>query len=346
MMKRAIKIGIIGTALMCVFISGCAAVKGEKNESEIMMPAESITVETGESTSNIETHSFEPLTSSQSAYEIEKEANPPCVMVNGIVYQSTGYKSSAKGCGNMDGEIKTSVDSSELPTENDQSNFGTGYTYQYGVEDRIVVVMDDDWMIFRDSESNDSSIPPEVLNFVAEIKDIREQNILVSVTEVPEMFMFNKGEYVIPADTINDDISVGDYVTIWCDGYVEESLPAILPCVYGVYPIDKDDQAESFPEYLNVKIASYADLNQLKELSAEDAKYIHQVFSNINWDNEGTTENLSDVYVEIDENSYGYDSNRGVLNDITNGRWTKLDNEVKDGINSCISKYVTLGQFD
>ena len=99
-------------------------------------------------------------------------------------------------------------------------------------------------------------------------------------------------------------------------------------------------------ENLKVEIASYATLNQLKVLSAEDAMYVQKAFSNIIWNNEGTTENLSDVYFIIGEKRYRYDSNDGILNDITNGRWAKFDDDVIDGINNCISRYVTLGQFD
>ena len=54
-------------------------------------------------------------------------AYPPCVMIDGIVYQDTGYVSSMLGCGVMDGEITSEVDGTQLPAENDQSNFGTGY---------------------------------------------------------------------------------------------------------------------------------------------------------------------------------------------------------------------------
>ena len=40
--------------------------------------------------------------------------NPPCVMVDGILYQDTGFVDSMVRCGNMDGEIDSAVDATEL----------------------------------------------------------------------------------------------------------------------------------------------------------------------------------------------------------------------------------------
>ena len=57
----------------------------------------------------------------------------PMVMVNGTLYLDTGHESKIEArCGVMDGEITSQVDGSKQPTVDDQSNFGTGYGYQYG----------------------------------------------------------------------------------------------------------------------------------------------------------------------------------------------------------------------
>ena len=54
----------------------------------------------------------------------------PMVIVNGELYLDTGYKApSVRKCGTMDGEITSEVAGSKQPTENNQSNFGTGYGY-------------------------------------------------------------------------------------------------------------------------------------------------------------------------------------------------------------------------
>ncbi|MFV0518754.1 MAG: hypothetical protein ACK5LY_00630 [Lachnospirales bacterium] len=44
----------------------------------------------------------------------------------------------------MDGEIITSTDENERPTEDNQSNFGIGYGYQFFDEKHIDVFIDDE----------------------------------------------------------------------------------------------------------------------------------------------------------------------------------------------------------
>ncbi len=75
---------------------------------------------------------------------------PPMVMVNGVLYQDTGKISSMEGrCGTMDGEITSAVDGTQIPTENDQSNFGTGYGYQFAAEDTIEILIDGKWAVYQ-----------------------------------------------------------------------------------------------------------------------------------------------------------------------------------------------------
>ena len=80
----------------------------------------------------------------------------PAVMVDGELYFSTGEESTVSGrCGNMDGTITSTVDSSEYPAEDNQSNFGIGAGYQYGPEkDTIEVCMAEGsgekrWIVFK-----------------------------------------------------------------------------------------------------------------------------------------------------------------------------------------------------
>lgn len=82
--------------------------------------------------------------------EAEKWDLIPMVMVNGELYLDTGHESTAEArCGMMDGKITSEVDGSEKPTEDNQSNFGTGYGYQYGSQEGIIeIYMNDKWMVF------------------------------------------------------------------------------------------------------------------------------------------------------------------------------------------------------
>ena len=74
---------------------------------------------------------------------------PMMVMVDNTLYQSTGEVSTVDGrCGNMDGEItKQTANGTDAPTENDQSNFGTGYGYQF-CGDHVELKIDGKWIVF------------------------------------------------------------------------------------------------------------------------------------------------------------------------------------------------------
>lgn len=73
----------------------------------------------------------------------------PMVKINDKLYYDTGAESTAEGrCGNMDGQITSTVDGSEIPMENNQSNFGSGFGYQYGADDTIEIYMNEKWIVF------------------------------------------------------------------------------------------------------------------------------------------------------------------------------------------------------
>ena len=81
---------------------------------------------------------------------------PMMVMVDNTLYQSAGEVSAVEGrCGNMDGEITSQTASgTDAPTENDQSNFGTGYGYQR-MGDTLEVLIDGQWIVFRPITDSD-----------------------------------------------------------------------------------------------------------------------------------------------------------------------------------------------
>ena len=74
----------------------------------------------------------------------------PMVMVDGKLYLDTGMESSVEArCGVMDGEITSSVDGTKKPTQDGESNFGTGYGYQYGLQEgTIEIFMNEKWWVF------------------------------------------------------------------------------------------------------------------------------------------------------------------------------------------------------
>ena len=73
----------------------------------------------------------------------------PMVRVNGKLYYDTGKEGIDSDCATMDGQITSTVDGSEIPTEDNQSNFGSGFGYQYGADDTIEIYMNEKWCIFE-----------------------------------------------------------------------------------------------------------------------------------------------------------------------------------------------------
>lgn len=74
----------------------------------------------------------------------------PMVMVNGKLYYDTNRESAVDGrCGNVDGAITSTVDASQIPTEDNQSNFGDGFGYQYGADDTIEIYINEKWIVFE-----------------------------------------------------------------------------------------------------------------------------------------------------------------------------------------------------
>lgn len=82
----------------------------------------------------------------------------PMVMVNGKLYYDTGRESTEARCGNMDGKIDSSVEGWETPTEDNQSNFGTGYGYQYGQGNTIEIYMNEHWWVFEQRSGDGSTV--------------------------------------------------------------------------------------------------------------------------------------------------------------------------------------------
>lgn len=95
----------------------------------------------------------------QKAQEEAQEvwAAKPSVMIDGVLYGTTGrtapYRTEERPDrgGRTDGEITSAVEEHQYPTEDDQSNFGTGCFYRMGQEGRVEVFLEeaDQWVIFE-----------------------------------------------------------------------------------------------------------------------------------------------------------------------------------------------------
>ena len=80
---------------------------------------------------------------------IESEQNTqwariPMVLIDGKLYYDTGKESNRSNRSQvMDGEITSAVDGTQIPKENNQSNFGSGYQYQFGYNSSLEILIND-----------------------------------------------------------------------------------------------------------------------------------------------------------------------------------------------------------
>ena len=73
----------------------------------------------------------------------------PMVFIDGQLYCDINEESSRiERVDAFDGEITSTVKQSEEPTEDNQSNFGTGYGYQYGPNGTIEILINGKWWVF------------------------------------------------------------------------------------------------------------------------------------------------------------------------------------------------------
>lgn len=135
-----------------------------------------------------------PVRKGASGHKERAEHNyPPMVKVAGVVYVDTGYENGMVTCGTADGEIKTAVDGREMPANDDESNFGTGYDYQLWEKGYINVRLNNRWILFKDLNLKDGNgIPKWVAHFTAKVIKAEEDSLLVEVTDVDDGFYFKE----------------------------------------------------------------------------------------------------------------------------------------------------------
>jgi hypothetical protein len=129
-----------------------------EEQSQILILDENSTKDTTETDTNTEVENANASMETEQTTETEptetaiftSQDMAAMVMFNDKLYYDTGTIDNGGGrCGMMDGSITSKCNDYEIPTENNQSNFGTGYGIQYGrVESEIEVCIDGDWHVF------------------------------------------------------------------------------------------------------------------------------------------------------------------------------------------------------
>lgn len=147
-MKRTM--GVVAILCCLTGLTACAI----KRDEAVAEPETAVLVEAESESMAAENEVSEEEEPGKQKPDEQGEATPgdriPMVMVDGTIYVDTGRESTVTArCGTMDGEITSSVDASEIPSEEGQSNFGSGFGYQYGVGDTIEVYMNEKWWVFE-----------------------------------------------------------------------------------------------------------------------------------------------------------------------------------------------------
>lgn len=95
----------------------------------------------------------EPLVQETTAKVNPTRDDVRMVMIEGKLYYDTGSDSDITArCGVMDGQITSTVQSGEIPSENNQSNFGTEYGFQFVDENNVDVLINGHWVRFKVEE--------------------------------------------------------------------------------------------------------------------------------------------------------------------------------------------------
>jgi len=130
----------------------------------------------------------------------DEEIKQLLLMVDDALYYCIGLPAEeVVKCGVMDGEIETSVEDDEIPTQNNQSNFGTGYGWQRTRYNEIEVYMpyqgEHQWMRFV----MEGTIPGET--------EFDENTVLVDVDQIFSVTMVNgnTGEKIETSRLMSDN---------------------------------------------------------------------------------------------------------------------------------------------
>lgn len=106
------------------------------------------------------------------------------IMVDNLLFTESEEKSTVETrTGLIDGKILYSVSETNTPTKNDESNFGTGYKYQYIAENTIDVYIDNNWVRFvtedpkEDLEKTYSNFITQFINWYEDLSFEEQEQV-------------------------------------------------------------------------------------------------------------------------------------------------------------------------
>ncbi len=165
---------------------------------------------------------------SKFACPVEEFTMPaPMIRVDGITYIQTGRINKLVKCGIMDGIIESSVSEYEMPNQDNQSNFGSGYGYQFGADGTIEVNVDGQWHLFASEEKFDELVLD--LSNYQKVSDLSER----SDADVNVLFSFH------------DKLYAESYALIDYAGPSSDSLGMIRYVIFEDYVPQIDEETNS-----------------------------------------------------------------------------------------------------
>ena len=216
----------------------------------------------------VEVRSVEKIEDDSSEETIVGGDLVPMVMVNGKLYFDTGTESTVEArCGMMDGEISSSVARSEKPTKDNESNFGTGYGYQYGETERTIeIYLNEKWWIFATEEVRQQIQLPsvEVCGYSTEQNlEIIENDELTDIEAFLAKNLITEEEMVLTADEGQLIVDIMESIN-WVEGAPACDNDYIITVINDTYYYHSD--CGTFFDIVN---------NKSKSLSEEEKERVN-----------------------------------------------------------------------
>ena len=193
----------------------------------------------------------------------------PMVKIDGVLYLDTGFRRS-ETWSHTDGEITSQVAGSQQPTENDQSNFGTGYAYRFGeTKGTVYVLVDTQWLVFA-------------------TEDVRH-DLQLSVTPSNPIYDVEFSYATSPKTN-----------KIWQETLNREMLPESNPRHLAIYKFDTLDDLNQFKADFAEEFNFDSGYDEVPSFNEATAKYTEKFF-------EGTT--LFLVYIDSPNSTHRFGMN-------------------------------------
>ena len=209
----------------------------------------------------------------------------PMIMVNGELYLDTGIEVSVEKIdeGAIIDEINSSVDQSEKPTEDGQSNFGNiGASYAY-FEDGIVVLLNNEWFLFEKENIPQESVKKRF--YIMTANDGAPHGCEYGTTR--EVGEIDTLEMLSMLEELQGFIFDEDYVS---QQYIEFHFLNEEPKEVNLQYITKDGLQTEYPiddETYRIKVPANVG--------------VHSFFADITWDNQEKETVFFDITIRVNE---------------------------------------------